>query len=137
VPVFDWGESITIIGYGFMAQFSQPRELKSNERVLLEYLLSADFPGRNELKEQLSRVEVVGDCDCGCGTIYLAVKEPFVRACSREPIAVEAYADALDVMLFVRDGLLASLEIVDYVNVHPLNYPSPSTLKLWVPPNSR
>jgi hypothetical protein len=120
-----------------MAQFPQPRELKPNERALMEFLFTADFPGRNELKEQVDRVEVVGDCDCGCGTIDLAVKEPFVRAASREPISVEAHGDGIEVLLFVRDGLVSSLEIVDYGDSRPLIYPSPATLQLWVPPNSK
>jgi hypothetical protein len=89
-----------------MPHFSKPRELKPNERALMEFLLTADFPGRNELREQVHRIEVLGDCDCGCGTIDLMVRNPVVRAVAREPIAVEAYGAGIDVLLFVRDGLL-------------------------------
>jgi hypothetical protein len=113
-----------------MAHFAQPRQLKPNERALLEFLLSEDFPGRNELREQVGRIEVVGDCDCGCGSINLMVRNPVVRSVAREPIPVEAHGAGIDVLLFVRDGLLSSLEIVDHGDNRPLAYPSPSGLKL-------
>jgi len=41
------------------------------------------------------------------------------------------------VLLFVREGYLSSLEIVDYLDVRPLTFPSPKELKLWVPPPQR
>src|SRR5258708_111363 len=72
----------------YMAHFTQPRQLKPNERALLEFLLNEDFSGRNELREQVGRIEVVGDCDCGCGTINLMVRSPVVRSVAREPIPV-------------------------------------------------
>ena len=124
-----------------MARFAQPRDLDSKERALLEFLLTAEFPGRSELQEQARRVKAVGDCDCGCGTIDLAVEDCPPRAHTREPIPVEARRESpegpIEVLLFVRGGRLASLEIVDYLNTRL--YPAPDDLKLWVPPqgNSR
>lgn len=120
-----------------MAQFSQPRDLKTHERALLEFLLTAGFPGRDELKDQMNRVKATGECDCGCGTIYFTVKEPSEQEGVRAHPCVEAHAEALDVILFVRGGLLSSLEIVDYLNRRPLTYPSPADLKLWVRPESK
>jgi len=117
-----------------MPRAVEPRPLSQEERVLAEFLLSAEFPGRDELKSQLESAEVVGVCECGCGTVDLAIKELAVRAVCREPIPAEAYRSALDVMLFVRDGLLCSIEIVDYEDKRPLSYPRPDDLKLWVPP---
>jgi hypothetical protein len=116
-----------------MAKFAQPRELKPNEKALIDFLLIADFPGRNELQQQVECVQVVGDCDCGCGTIDLAVTGPCVRAGCRERVPVEAYGDTITVLLFVRDGLLSSLEIVNCDDSRPLVYPSPDGLKLSVP----
>ena len=117
-----------------MAQLSQPRELRPAERALIEFLLTADFAGRKELKEQLDSVEVVWECDCGCGTVNLRVKDSVGRAFTREPIPVEANGHGLDVLLFVRGGFLASLEIVDHGDARPLPYPTVGSLKLWVPP---
>jgi hypothetical protein len=117
-----------------MGKYSKPRELKSTERILLEFLLSAEFPGREELKEQINRTEAVGECDCGCGTIDLAVKPPFRRASVREPIPIEAHGTGVDVLLFVRNGTLLSLEIVDHRDDCPITYPKPDVLELWIPP---
>lgn len=115
-----------------MAKFSQPRELKPNERVLLDFLLTADFPARNELQQQVERVQAVGECDCGCGTIDLAVAEPSVRADCQARVPVEAYGDTVTVLLFVRDGFLSLLEIVNYDDSRPFAYLSPDGLKLSV-----
>ena len=111
----------------------QPRRLASEERALLEFLLSAEFFGREELRAQLPRVEVTGTCECGCGTVDLTVKGQAARAICREPIPVEARGAGLDVLLFVRDGLLSSLEIVSYGDARPLPYPRPGDLSLWTP----
>ena len=117
-----------------MAKYTKPRELKSSERILLEFLLSVEFPGRDELREQMKRTEAVGECDCGCGTIDLEDKPPFLKAISSEPIPVEAHGIGIDVLLFVRNGTLCSLEIVDYEDNRPFPYPNPDALKLWIPP---
>ena len=113
-----------------MATYSHARELQPNERAQLHFLLSIDFPGRNELRKQLDRVAVVGDCDCGCGTVDLMVSGPATHADVRKQIPVEAYGKGVDVLLFVRDGLLAALEIVDHGDSRPLKYPTPDGLEL-------
>jgi hypothetical protein len=120
-----------------MSTFAQARELNANEKALIDFLLTADFPGRDELRDQLGQVQVLGDCDCGCGTVSLSVPGAAVRADAREPIPVEAYNEdgSLSVLLFVREGMLASLEIVDYVGGR--GYPTPAKLSLWVPPPPR
>jgi hypothetical protein len=117
-----------------MAQLSQPRKLGPAERAVIEFLLAADFAGRNELKEQLESVEVVWECDCGCGTVNFQVTGSVGRALTKEPIPVEANGHGLDVLLFVRGGFLSSLEIVDHGDARPLPYPTVDSLRLWVPP---
>lgn len=120
-----------------MGELPLPRELRKSERALIEFLLTADFPGRNELREQLDHVEVVWVCDCGCGTVNLRVRDFRKRAAAKEPIPVEARGSGFDVILFVRDGFLNSLEIVDHGDSRPLAYPSISGLELWVPPSGK
>lgn len=114
-----------------------PRDLKPSERKLLEFMLTAEFPGKNELLRQMDTVKVIGECDCGCGTVDLGVGPLTPLAKTREPIAVEAHRSGLDVLLFVRGGRLALLEIVNYEEVPPLRYPSPEELELWVPPQPK
>jgi hypothetical protein len=120
-----------------MAQLSKSRPLNPKERELLEFILTADFPGRDELKIQTNCAEVCWECDCGCGTVNFELTEPCTRAAAREPIPVEAYRESLEVLLFVREGFLSSLEIVDYLDVRPVTYPSPKELKLGVRPPQR
>jgi hypothetical protein len=115
----------------------QPRLLKPEERSLIGFLLSADFQGRDSLEKQIDRIEVVGECDCGCGTIYLRVKEAGSSGVGYDQVVVEAYGNGVDVLLFARDELLSCLEIVDHGDSPPLPYPSPADLRLWIPPTSR
>ena len=117
------------------AKLTECRPLTERERELLEFMLTADFPGRDELKAQANGAEVCWECACGCGTINVELKEPYIRAATREPIPVEAYGKGADVLLFVRPGLLSSLEIVNHGDARPLPYPSANNLQLWVPPH--
>jgi hypothetical protein len=118
-----------------MAQLSKSRPLSKNERELLDFMFTADFLGRDELKAQASCVEVCWECDCGCGTVEFELKESRIRAAAHEPIPVEGYGKGVDVLLFVRQGLLSSLEIVTHGDARPLAYPTSEDLQLWVPPH--
>ena len=121
-----------------MTQTSQPRPLNAEERSLIEFLLSVDFPGRDELRRQLDAVEVVGGCDCGCGSLDLKVGGPAMSSQSESPIPVKAYNDAVEVLLFVRGDLLSYLEFVFMQDTGPMSLPKPSELQLWVrPPGKR
>lgn len=101
----------------------------------MEFLLSADFPGRAELALQVDSLEVVRVCECGCGTIDVAVGRPVAKADCRGPIPVEAHGAGVEVLLFVREGLISSLEVVDHGDARPIPYPQPPDLKLWIPPS--
>jgi hypothetical protein len=45
------------------------RPLTDRERAVLDALLSVDFDGVDELREQASSVVVSGGCGCGCPSI--------------------------------------------------------------------
>ena len=120
-----------------MEKFLQPRELNKDERAMLDFLLSADFQGRTELRKQAESVQAVAVCECGCGTIDLKVSGMAARAFSKEPIPVEAHGAGVEVLLFVRDGFLRLLEVVDYGDSRPFPYPRVQSLKLWIPPFSK
>lgn len=110
------------------------RPLRDYERALLDFLLSADFPGRDELRKQAETVRVVGECQCGCGTIELQVQPDLPPANVTRPIPIEAYGEVIDVLLFARKGVLGSLEIVFYADPPERPYPRPEQLKLWKRP---
>lgn len=87
---------------------SMNRLLRERERALLDFLLSADFPGCEELRVQAAVASVAGRCECGCGTIDPSVP-PGSPAAKVEPhIPIEAYGDALEALLFAPgDRILA------------------------------
>jgi hypothetical protein len=112
------------------------RPLREEERALLDFLLSADFPGRDQLRAQGQVVTVAGECECGCGTIEFQVEASCAAARLEKPIPIEAYRDALDVLLFTREGFLEMLEIVFYADPPQRPYPRPEQLKLWYRPKN-
>jgi hypothetical protein len=112
------------------------RPLRKEERELLDFLLSADFPGCDALKSQAETLRVEGECKCGCGTIGFVLPPETVAAQTEKSVPIEAYGELLDVLLFARGGKLSSLEIVFYTDPPEKPYPRPGQLKLWARPKS-
>jgi hypothetical protein len=108
-----------------------PRPLTERENDILDFLLSADFPGVEKLRKQAETILVTGRCDCGCATVYLTVDESLPTADEVEKYAaVDAAgrpgaddAPPPELILFVRDGRLSSVEIVWYDSPIP-KFPS-------------
>jgi hypothetical protein len=105
----------------------QPGPLSEDERTLLNAFLSHDFPGVQELREQALHVTAKKGCQCGCGTIDFVLDETQVRrSASPNPVPVDAVVeggkgDAVGgLILFVRDGLLQSLEVYSHADPLPL-----------------
>jgi hypothetical protein len=57
-----------------------PRPLSPEERLMLDLVLSSDFAGVDDLREQVKSALVVGGCDCGCPTVDLRVERTAARA---------------------------------------------------------
>ncbi len=98
-----------------------------DERQLLEGLLAHEFPGVHELRAQSRELLTRKGCACGCGTIDLIpIGDDLPRSVATSPVPVEAIV--LDVsgaavgglLLFLADGLLASLEVYAYDQPLPL-----------------
>jgi hypothetical protein len=119
-----------------------PRPLTGRERLLLLFLLSEPFPGRDDLLRQSETVQVCGECACSCTTIDLLVPEPVpARAPGSVPI-VDAYnysdsAAPVEVLLHTRGGVLHMLEVVWYGEQGPLDRIDPSALTLLPPQRAR
>ena len=64
-----------------MAASEFPRPLNDSERAALNYLLAADFPGVEELREQARVASVVGRCLCGCASVDFSVDREGCAAC--------------------------------------------------------
>ncbi|REH39260.1 hypothetical protein BCF44_113115 [Kutzneria buriramensis] len=100
---------------------------------MLDLVLSADFDGVHELREQARSAVVVGRCKCGCPSIALEVSDdaPAARLASR---LVPSEGDILDeprgqIILFLDDGRLSYLEYV-WFGDRPSEWPDPSRVRV-------
>jgi hypothetical protein len=101
------------------------RPLTDREREILELLLSVEVPGIEELRKQVAFARAAR-WDCGCASFDVIVdRERAPRSTITTSPAVEAYSKerndpnkAFDLLLWVEDGWLAGVEIVDYVDQH-------------------
>lgn len=113
------------------------------ERQILEMLLTVEMPGIEELRAQVPFVQVAR-WNCGCASFNIEVDRNAAprSAITRGP-AIDAetkeradYLSAFDLILWVEDGWLAGVEIVDYVDRHgdqsPDEIPPPEK---WEPPH--
>ena len=87
-----------------------PRPLTARERDILDLLLSVEFPGAGELREQARSVTAERE-----GMVFdLVVQESVPRATvvGRTPVQAVVDGDGYDggVLLFVEDGRLSALE---------------------------
>jgi len=81
---------------------------------------------------------VTGSCSCGCATIYLApdpgapratfVGTPLLPVEARGPDPSRADLP-VEIILFARQGLIESLEIVYYGDTPPKEFPAPRELQ--------
>ena len=108
-------------------RLDQPSPLSNDERALLDGFLSHDFMGVLELREQAKHVTAKRGCQCGCGTIEFVpdgTNVPLSEAAN--PVPVDATVrdtngdEVGGMILFVRDGMLQSLEIYSHRDPLPL-----------------
>lgn len=113
-----------------------PRKLTSKEEALLSFLLSRQFPGRDQLRQQMRSARVSGECKCGCPTVELLVdraqspRAKVVRRMPVEAIGNDEDGTQLYALLHVDDdGFLCELEAYR-VDSKPLKLPDPGSLHL-------
>jgi hypothetical protein len=116
--------------------------LTTEQRALLEFLLTPAFDGRDELLAQARGVQTSGSsCDCGCASFHLNPDVARPQATVHEPVPVDANGHAPDgspveVLLFVREGHLSEVEVVWYGSAPPPDLPRPADLVIsqWSEP---
>jgi hypothetical protein len=98
--------------------------------MALDFLLSTDFAGAAQLREQAQTAVVTGLCSCGCPTFNVSVDRARCGpAKAAEPIPVEAASTGpldeppLQLLLFVKEGWLESVELVWYGDQAPQKFP--------------
>jgi hypothetical protein len=106
------------------------RPLTKREREILELLLSVDAEGIEELRAQVPHA-LGARWNCGCASFNLIVdkaraprstvtRSPLSEAESMERDDPDHY---FELLLWVNDGWLSGVEIVDYVEQHGVQSP--------------
>jgi hypothetical protein len=101
------------------------RPLTERERAILEMLLSVEIAGIEQLRAQVPYVQAAR-WSCGCASFNLAVdRQRAPRSSITASVPVEAHTierddvnGAFELLLWVGQGWLAGVEIVDYVDRH-------------------
>jgi hypothetical protein len=102
------------------------RPLSANEQALVDALLAQEFPGVEALREQAKALLARPGCTCGCGTIDLLPQGAPPRSAAPSPALSEgrvrnAAGDEVGgLLLFIRHGLMESLEVYSYDEPLPL-----------------
>jgi hypothetical protein len=111
-----------------------PRLLNSDEEAILQFLLSADFQGREQLLKQAKSARVIEKCQECLSLIIFVDKLPETIADVKRRVPVHAQGVDLDggimqILLHVVHGYLDEIEIyrVDFESVKGM--PKPNLLK--------
>jgi hypothetical protein len=128
---------VSVLRPGY-AQAMEARPLQSDERALLDFLLTRDFPGQGELVRQAQTLLTDGpSCSCGCPSFSLIADRSL-------PPAAVAYADRMvaeahgvdpggnpvGVLLFLDDGYLSEVEVYGMAGDDFAGLPEPGSLEL-------
>ncbi len=112
------------------------RPLNADERSVLDFLLTREFPGRDELVVQARSVQTTGlSCTCGCPSFSLKPDLSLPSAPVTDPRPTDAHGTdpagtQIGVLLFVDDGYLAEVEIYNFDDHGFAGLPDPAALKL-------
>lgn len=104
------------------------------ERKLLSFLVDAEFPGRDELRQQAVTAMVSRDCR-DCPTFELEVDHRCPKASVKRTVPIEAEGRdsdgmAVQILLHVVDGYLSELEIFRYDEKRIEAISDPMSLKI-------
>ena len=111
------------------------RDLTSEERRLLEWLVTNSPTDTTLYAAQVSQAKVVARCKCGCPTLDLAVGEKTSRTVGLSTILAEAYGHSpqgvpVNVILHAREGELSELEVISMDDTDVFGMPTPETLEI-------
>jgi hypothetical protein len=101
------------------------------ELELLEALLGGAGAAGGRYLGQLSRLQVVGGCGCGCPSIDLGVDGAGDGGPARPLVVADAVSpegEPVGVILWVRGGVLSGLEVHPWSRVAQVRLPAATTL---------
>ena len=110
------------------------RPLAENEAAALAFMLSVDDPRIEPLRKQAEFATVNWECTCGCATINFTIDRsrasaatglcsPVIDAYRRAPVSDDEFCELI---LFLKDGWLSSLELVWYGAKPIAEFPPPT-----------
>ena len=111
------------------------RDLTTEERRLLEWLIANSPTDTTAFAAQVSRTKVVARCTCGCPTLDLAVGEKTSRTVCASTILADAYGHSpegvpVNVTLHAREGEISELEVISRDATNVFGMPTPETLQV-------
>ena len=112
------------------------RALTQEELQLLNWLLEHGEPEAKKYMPQLAEVSVIGNCDCGCPTIDLAVSGKAATPGSGSTILADFQGTTpegvyVGVLVHAREGLLSELEVYAFIDAKGFSFPKSETLEPW------
>jgi hypothetical protein len=125
-----------------MSVFASPRPLTASERDVLTRVLTAEFAGAAELREQLRLARVTGawgEGELESPSIDLAVPETTTRSsCPDGPIPIRAIENdergeyCGELLVWIQDGRLSALEYATISDDVPAALPNTARIQLTV-----
>ncbi|GGW73195.1 hypothetical protein GCM10010503_58360 [Streptomyces lucensis JCM 4490] len=122
-----------------MTDRTTPRPLSALEQRVLRKLLSPEFPGARELREQVAAARVTGHWGAESPSVDLDVSGPAPRAPIADGVlpATGTVTDASgglsgELLVWVGDGRLSALELTWYGDTAPTELPDPEDVGVTV-----
>ena len=117
-----------------MSESTSNRELTSEERQLVRWMLEHGEPDAPQFLPQLERAQVLPTrCACGCASIDFSIDgQPKPMPGPLRPIADFVFgstADLSGIFVFEQAGVLAGLEVYGLAGDAPKTLPNPDSLR--------
>lgn len=111
-----------------------PRTLTASEADALEFMLSVADARIEPLRRQAEFAAVNWECTCGCATVHFVIDRsrasaakglcsPVLDAYRRGPVDLDRFCELI---VFLDDGWLSSLELVWYGAMPIVEFPPPT-----------
>jgi len=131
----DAGRSVASFTMSDNFVIPEHRDLTSEERRLLEWLVTNSPTDTMPFAPQVPQTKVVARCKCGCPTLDLAVGEKTSRTVGLSTILADAYGHSpegvpVNVILHAREGELSELEVISMDDTNVFGMPTPETLEI-------
>ena len=116
-----------------MGKCSSHRDLTSEERHLVRWMLEHGAPDASQFLPQLERAQVLPTrCPCGCASIDFSIDGKPKPSGGLRPIADFVFGSGHEmsgVFVFEQLGVLAGLEVYGWAGDAPKTLPSPESLR--------